>query len=448
MTVINPEMNLREARAIAKDAYLYGWPISENYNTFFSFINQGNTTNQILNEARVYTPEDKTVVTPNSDTPYSYIWADLRAEPLVITVPSIPEERYFSFQLIDLYTHNFAYIGTRTTGSSERSSYLLAGPGWKDKTPPAGIKQVFHCETELCLALVRTQLFDPNDLDNVKEIQARYRLETLSQFQDAPAPPAAPVIDSWPVPLKGQLGKTLNLFSTLDFLLQFCPTHRSEVKLMERLAKIGIGNGADSPFDMESLSPAIQGALQAGVADAWEEFAKFENEKLASGEVTSGDLFGARRFLKNNYLYRFAGAKIGLYGNSREEAFYPMYTQDSRGHELNGGNQYELTVPADQLPAKAFWSITMYDQETQLLVDNPIDRYLVNQPMWDLFAKNSNGSVTFYIQFAEPQDDKQKQNWLPAPNRYFYMAMRLYLPKDVVLNNEWTPPELSKVNRH
>lgn len=452
-STLDTSLTLEEIRSIAKEAYLYGWPMSENYNTFFSYINDGHKTNQILNEARVYTPEDKTVVTPNSDTPYSYIWADLRSEPLVITVPTIPKERYFSFQLIDLYTHNFSYIGTRTTGSEERRNYLLAGPNWTEVPLPASIEsEVLHCETELCLALVRTQLFNPDDLDAVKEIQARYRVQTLSQFLDTDSPQAAPEIESWPFPLKGVLGKTLNLFSTLDFLLQFCPTHPSERALMRRLAKIGIGT--DRPFQLEDLTPEVQGALQEGVAAAWEEFARFEENELGHGIVTSSDLFGTRRFLKNNYLYRFAGAKIGLYGNSMEEAYYPMYTSDSQGGKLDGAQfDYTLTIPKFQLPAKAFWSITMYDKETQLLIDNPIDRYLVNSPMWDDFAKNDGsgpgqeGSVTFYIQSTEPADPEHKKNWLPAPNGRFYMTMRLYLPGNLVLNGNWTQPELHGTSR-
>ena len=118
---------------------------------------------------------------------------DLRAEPMVLTVPPIEKERYFSVQLIDAYTFNFAYIGSRTTGN-DGGSFLVAGPGWKGETPK-GVKKVIRSETELVLAVYRTQLFNPADIDNVKKIQAGYKAQPLSAFLGQPAPKAAPAID-------------------------------------------------------------------------------------------------------------------------------------------------------------------------------------------------------------------------------------------------------------
>ena len=92
--------------------------------------------NQIKNEARVFTDEDTAIITPNSDTPYSFLWMDLRAEPMVLTVPPIERKRYFSIQLIDAYTFNFAYIGSRATGN-DGGSFLIAGPNWKGTAPRA-----------------------------------------------------------------------------------------------------------------------------------------------------------------------------------------------------------------------------------------------------------------------------------------------------------------------
>src|ERR1700730_5742449 len=103
-----------EARAIAKEAYVYGYPMVDSYRIQYAyFVDRGNPEykapwNEIRNFSRVFTPEDKAVQTPNSDTPYSFLGMDLRAEPVVLTVPPIEKERYFSIQLIDLYTFNFA----------------------------------------------------------------------------------------------------------------------------------------------------------------------------------------------------------------------------------------------------------------------------------------------------------------------------------------------------
>ena len=101
--------------------------------------------NKLTNVSRVFTPDDKAIQSPNSDTPYSFLGADLRAEPLILTVPAVEKERYYSLQFIDMYTFDFAYVGSRATGNGV-GSFLLAGPNWKGETPP-GIKAVIRSET-------------------------------------------------------------------------------------------------------------------------------------------------------------------------------------------------------------------------------------------------------------------------------------------------------------
>ena len=187
----------QDARDIAKEAYIYGFPMVDSYRIQYAyFVDRDNPEfkapwNQIDNIPRVYTPEDKAIQTPNSDTPYSMLGMDLRAEPIVITVPPIEKERYFSVQLIDAYTFNFAYIGSRATGN-DGGSFLIAGPNWKGEAPK-GVKKVIRSETEFVIAAYRTQLFNPGDLDNVKKVQAGYKAQTLSAFLGTAAPKAAPV---------------------------------------------------------------------------------------------------------------------------------------------------------------------------------------------------------------------------------------------------------------
>jgi hypothetical protein len=137
-----------EARAIAKEATIYGFPLVDNYRIQYSyFVDRSSpefkeSWNKIVNNARVYTPDDKAIQTPNSDTPYSYVGADLRAEPIVLTVPAVEKGRYYSLQFIDMYTFNFAYVGSRATGNGA-GSYLLAGPKWKGQKPN-GVKSVIR----------------------------------------------------------------------------------------------------------------------------------------------------------------------------------------------------------------------------------------------------------------------------------------------------------------
>lgn len=439
-----PKVTPDEARAIAKEAYIYGFPLVDNYRiTYAYYVDTANPEyrgawNTVHNTARVYTPADKAVQTPNSDTPYSMVGVDLRAEPLVFTVPAIEEGRYYSLQFIDLNTFNYHYVGSRTTGN-KGGKYLLVGPNWKGQKPE-GVDEVIRSETELGGVIYRTQLFNPADLEKVKAIQAGYALQPLSAFLGTEAPMVKKVAFIEPLTREAQR-TSLDFFRVLNFLLAFAPTDNSETALMTRFAKIGIGPGL--PFDPATLSPEMRAAFEGGIADAWKEFGAFK-EKIDRQEVTSGELFGTRAYLRNNYLHRMGGAVLGIYGNSKEEAMYPAYAVDSDGKPLDGANKYTLRLAPDQLPpVQAFWSLTMYEMPASLLVENPINRYLLNSPMLPQFKRDADGGITFYIQHDSPGKAKEA-NWLPAPRGPFAMAMRLYWPKDEALSGAWKAPAVVK----
>ncbi len=228
-----------QAEAIAKEAYIYGFPMVDNYKTMYGYaIDKENPNykapfNEIYNTAGVYTPKDTTVITPNSDTPYSFVWADLRAEPVVLGVPEVDKDRYYSLQFIDLYTYNFAYVGTATTGNSA-GKFLLAGPNWKGEAPE-GVEKVIQSDTDFAFVAYRTQLFNPKDIDNVKKIQAGYTVGPLSEFLGVEAPLAAPKIDFPAYSLEEV--KTLDFFNYLNFVLQFAPTVLDERKHAQDLLK-------------------------------------------------------------------------------------------------------------------------------------------------------------------------------------------------------------------
>src|SRR5580698_8623865 len=149
-TIHAADVTPAEARAIAKEAYIYGYPLVDNYRAEYDyFVDRGSPEfkapwNHIGNVPRVFTPADVAVQTPNSDTPYSWMGLDLRTEPIVLTFPPIDKSRYFSVQLTDAYTFNFAYIGSRATGN-DGGSFLLAGPGWKGEAPK-GVQEVIRSE--------------------------------------------------------------------------------------------------------------------------------------------------------------------------------------------------------------------------------------------------------------------------------------------------------------
>jgi len=442
---------IAETKEIAEEAFIYGLPIVMNYaimNEFTIDKNSGQYKapfNTIHNDARVFTYEDTAVVTPNSDTPYSMVWLDLRAEPMVISVPAVEKERYYSVQLVDGNAYNYGYIGSRATGN-DAGDYLVAGPDWKGEKP-AGLNKVFQSTTPFSLTIIRTQLFNPEDMPKVVEVQKGYKVQPLSAFLNQPAPPAAPKIDFFPASTKGIKE---NFFAYLDAALEFVPTTPEDEAIRTRLATLGIGPGKTLEF--KDLSSEHKAAILSAMKDADDKIDKY----LATGMKTLnqwkvGSIFGDRAFYKGDWLKRAAAAKGGIYGNDAVEAMYPMTRWDANGETLDGSqHDYAITFAAGELPpVNAFWSVTMYDGKTQLLIKNPINRYLVNSPMLPNMKKNEDGSLTLYVQKDSPGKEKES-NWLPAPNGPIYLVMRLYWPKTEapsilpVGEGTWSPPAVTR----
>ncbi len=448
MATTGIEVTPKSTEQIAQQAFTYGFPMIMNYGVMYEYavdIKSGQYKapfNQISNEANVFTPKDTAVITPNSDTPYSMLWMDLRAEPLVLYVPEVEKGRYYSVQLIDLYTHNYGYIGSRATGNGA-GCYMVAGPNWQGQTP-GGIEKVFRCETQFSAVAYRTQLFGADDIDYVRKVQAGYKAEALSQFLKQPGPAAAPRIE---FPKIDKALARANPFGFLNFILQFCPAVPQESALRAEFAEIGVEGG--KAFDVSKLSADQKGALVAGMKSAME---SIENKSVTLGTNVNGWRIGLnsgnRAFYDGDWLRRAGVALAGIYANDSEEALYPVTHTDSEGAKLDGStSRYTLTFPDGQLPpVNAFWSLTMYDANTQLLVDNPVNRYLINSPMLSGLEKSNDGSLTLYVQKDSPAADKAS-NWLPTPNGLFYMVMRLYWPKQAALDGGWKPLAVQKVQQ-
>src|SRR5262245_163038 len=444
--------SIAEVKAIAEEGFIYGLPIVMNYGVMYEYVIDKNSGqwkapfNQVSNEARVFTYKDTTIVTPNSDTPYSLGWLDLRAEPIVLSVPAVDKKRYYSVMLCDGNTFNYGYIGSRATGN-DAGNYMVAGPDWKGDTP-AGIKKVFKSSTQFSLVVYRTQLFNPQDMPNVEKVQSGYKAQPLSTYLKQPAPPAPPTID-FPK-IDKEMVKT-NFFEYLDFALQFAPAGPEEKEIRDKLARIGIGAG--KTFNFKDLSLEHKAEVALGMKGGEK---KVEEKVATLGKEINGwrmgSQFADRDYYKGDWLLRAAAAKAGIYGNDAAEAMYPMAKSLADGTELDGAkDKYTLTFAKDQYPpVNAFWSVTMYDGKTQLLIKNPINRYLINSPMLPRMTKNADGSLTLYIQKDSPGKAKEA-NWLPAPAGPIYLVMRLYWPNDAPPSilppgeGTWSPPPLMQV---
>ena len=425
-----------ETRDIAEEGLIYGLPLVMYYtSTYELFVDKTSSQYKapigtLTNEARVFTYEDTAVITPNSDTPYSLMEVDLRAEPTVISVPAVPKPRYYSVQLTDANTFNYGYIGSRSTGD-EAGDYMVVGPDWKGERP-SQIRQVFHSTTPFTVIIFRTQLFDANDMPNVVKIQAGYKVQPLSAFLKQPAPPAQPAIKY--LKADAEIAKK-EFWEILDFALQYSPAGPEEVEIRKKLASIGIGPG--KTFEMKDLSLIHKGEVLLGMKAGSDKVDKYiaSGGKVING-WNVGSFFGDRAYYNGDWLKRAAAAKGGIYGNSAIEAMYPLTRVQANGEAMDGSkHNYTLTFAKGELPpVNAFWSVTMYDGKTQFLIKNPINRYLINSPMLPDMKTNSDGSITLYIQKDSPGKDKES-NWLPAPDGPIYLVMRLYWPKE-------TPPSI------
>ena len=441
----------KEAKAIAEEAYIYAYPMLMGYRAIY--YGAVDTTSPIF---RAYPnilvhdskPADHTredVVTINGDTPYSNFGFDLRAEPMVISVPEITD-RYYVFQFADLFTHNFTFIGTRATGT-KAGDYLFVGPKFDGEIPEGKFTDVFYSETDLVIGVGRTQLLGTDDLPNVLEIQKGYKVTTLSEFMGKEPKPEPEI--QW-LPWKNEVLNTVEFIDYLNFLITFIePIHKDDKEAMERFAKIGIKPGA--AFDKSAYSEEVIKAIEEGIAEANKKIVhKAQNIADQINGWNMMEAFGPREFFKGDWLLRAAAAMTAIYANDKIEAFYPMAFVDADGNVLNGkANEYTLHFTKDEIPpAKYFWSVTMYDKRadgvTGYMTDNSINRYLINSTTEGLIY-DKDGGLTIYIQHEQPAGDKAA-NWLPAPAEPFYLAMRIYGPEESVMNNEWAPPAVQKVN--
>lgn len=431
------EVTPAEARKIAREAYVYAFsPVYAYRYLQDEVFNEKSPSfiggfNKIRNYQRLNTPED-TMITPNVDAPYTRVWLDLRAEPIVVNLPKIaPENRYYVMQAISLDHYNLDFTGTRTIGQ-EGGPIVYVGPRHSGPIPK-GVGRVVQSPTDFVYLQGRILVFNPDDMKNVVDLQNGITLKTLSETLGQPRPKAAE--DFQVKPWTGD-DEALRSFKTLDYLayvLQYISLQTpAEQQMRERFAKIGIVPG--KPFSMEGRSPEERQAIEAGVADGVEDV-----KKAINGATSSAGLLGSKEELGDNYLNRAAGVGAGIFGNSPAEAVYVGATMT----DAKPGEKYVLTFPAGQLPPVAkegFWSITMYNIPQRLIFHNPIERYALGDRSTGL-KTNDDGSLSIYLQPKSPGKDKEA-NWLPTPPEGpFFYVVRLYLPARSAQDGTWKDPK-------
>ncbi len=430
-----------EARQLAQEAYVYGFAIVENYKAIYGMCvykesPQYSGFNNYLHARKLFDPDYDVVVTPNNDTLYSTTFADLRTEPIVVTVPPT-DDRYFVIQLVDMGTDNFAYIGTRATGRSG-GDFLLVGPTFKGALPAGQFTRVIACPSQFVALATRTAVDGPQDIDNVINIQEGIAVSSLSQFLNMPVPKPAPEI-AFP-PYTPELYGSPKLLEYLGILLQWHTTPMFESELLKRLARINVGPNLE--FKLGEFSSDIQDAIEDGVAAAHRQIEERGN-KLGS-TINGWEYPPPMGNYGEDYLFRSAVAWKFIYTNSPEEALYPTANTDSEGKQLTGAKNYVLHfLPGELPPVNAFWSVTMYHADTRLMVHNSIARYSIGDRTEGL-QYGDDGSLTIYIQREKPEGARVA-NWLPASDREFSLVARAYVPKETMLEGTYRLPPLKPV---
>ncbi len=444
---VEPTATPEEAEAIATLAYGYGFPLvlmdaSRAVMTAVPSVEaQKGPINQFIHVMEFPDDTYRDVVSPNVDTLYSTAWLDLAAEPIVLRVPDLAD-RYYVMQICDAWTNVFTAPGTRTTGN-RAGAFALVGPDWRG-TLPADVQKL-AAPTNLVWIIGRTFTAGKADYAAVNAIQRQYELVPLSAWGRPYTPPAkvpvAPGVDSQ-TPTVVQVGK----MSAGDFLARLAqlmgpnPPAAEDQPLVSRLRKIGVAPGA--PFALDRLPARLKAAIESGIASGR---ARLAAAAKAISEDQPANAWRIERSLGRygtDYATRALVAVVGLGSNLAEDAVYPITRVDADGGKLTGANRYQLHFDASGLPpVNAFWSVTMYST-SQFLVKNPIGRHALGDR--DPLRYNADGSLDIYLQHADPGADK-RANWLPAPPDGFSLVMRLYSPKQAVIDGSWSPPPVVRV---
>jgi hypothetical protein len=440
---ISPELKEELAYTTGVQALIYSYPLVHINHFRYLFHAPASPmymgpANALGHSRQLSSSSKGAAATPNNDTLYTLAFLDL-SQPVIFDVPEMGN-RYYTIQLADAYATNFGDIGTRHN-NGEPGKYMLVGPDWSGETP-AGVTQVFRSPTPWATTLLRVLVDNQKELEGVHAKQDAFKLTTVDGM---PLPPLNPAL------LPGTLEPLAALpvvdgveasqfWSIINRELTANPPPVSDKALVDQFALVGIGPG--QPQDLSQLDPAIKKGLIRAAKTGMELISAVADD-ISGGRSINGWGYARADIGRygTDYLYRAGVTRMGLIANDPIESTYLSLYADADGNELRGSANYRLHFPAGNLPpARAFWSITMYDRETFRLVDNIIERFSIGDRTAGL-KYNDDGALDVYIGNAIP-DRIHTSNWLPAPAEGFYLVMRVYIPEDSVVQQLWEPPAL------
>jgi hypothetical protein len=439
----------QEAKQIALDAYIYGYPLvtMELTRRVMTNVSEAEGTRAPMGHfvrMRSYpTAAFRDVTAPNADTLYTTTWLDVGKQPWILSLPDM-KDRYYLFPMLDGWTEVFQAPGTRTTGTGAQT-YAITGPGWSGKLPPGVVE--YKSPTSIVWLLGRIYCDGtPEDYAKVHKLQDQVTVVPLPAFGKPYTPPAQPVdpeIDMTTA-VRHQVNRLgiEEYFNLLAALMQDNPPAAADAPILARMASLGIVPG--KRFKLGKLDADVQQALRdvprTGVATIMAHFKSAGTAENGWVFTTGTGTYGT------DYLQRALITAIGLGANLPQDAVYPTTEADAEGNPYDGANDYVLHFAKGQMPpVNGFWSLTLYD-EKYFFVDNPLNRYTLSAR--NPLKVNEDGSVDLYLQHENPGPEKES-NWLPAPAGRFIPMLRLYWPKETppsIIDGSWKPPAIKQVN--
>lgn len=419
------------AEAVARDAYLYCYPLLVMDQTRRKLTGvlriPGRGPYNAFNHLRAFpTAGFKVVIRPNFDTLYSTAWLDLRNGPVFIDVPDT-NGRYYVMQMMDMWTEVIAAPGLRTNnGAATRYAVVLKGTA---ADLPTSVERI-ESATPFVWIINRFQTNGQSDFEAIRVLQDALKIT-------APENVNAVAIDAPSKPVHELSGE--EFFRYACAMMTVIPAHDADSAMLDRMKSIGLVPTAN--LDVAALSPDVQSALHNAPAAAQK---AMQENGWASTKSVNGWLIPLHQIGRfgSEYLARAAVAKNLLGANIPEDVVYPLAIVDADGAPLDGRNRYVIRFERDALPpVNAFWSITLYGEDG-FPVPNAANRYSLADR--DPLVYNADGSLDLYVQDERP-DAQPDANWIPAPKGPFNLLLRLYWPKPSVLEGGWAPPPLRRV---
>ena len=424
-------------------AFDYTFPLYEMARTRYLSVelpaNPNRGVNRLSHRRALADFKSRAVTTPNNDTLYSSAWLDLAAGPIELTVPPMGR-RYWSFQFMDAYSSTAQLIGSRNAGPGDVKLWVVHAQD--TRLAPPGVR-VVRLPTRDVWLLVRILVDDAKDAQVVHRLQDGITLRVVGDGATTSAAsasaPAATLTN--PIPPQATVGSPAdggNYLNVVNSMLARNPVPGA-LDLVARWQPLGVAPGElatqQAAAQWTAALPDLNASVKGGVSSGARQVQGWQFPDDAVG------VYGS------NYRLRAAVALGGLGALPAVEAVYLSALGDAQGRPLEGQSRYRVKVGAGGIPAKSFWSLSMYQIEPDgrlFFVDNPAARYAVGDRTPGL-VKSADGAMDIVVQHGEPASADERANWLPAPPGPFRLMLRAYLPSDALRDGNAPLPRVERV---